>query len=177
MKKQIRLNGFTQNSVAPHSPGLWRYPGDQGYCHGDIDYWVELAQLLERGKFDALFLADVIGIYDVYQDSYKSAVKTGAQVPLHDKMLQSSAMAAATDHLGFAPTHSATYIQPYELARQFSTLDHLTKGRVAWNIVTSYLKRDRKSTRLNSSHVAISYAVFCLKKKKNYNIRRSTDIT
>jgi len=142
MKKQIRLNGFTQNSVAPHSPGLWRYPGDQGHRHGDIDYWVELAQLLEHGKFDALFLADVIGIYDVYQDSYKSAIKTGAQVPLHDKMLQISAMAAATDHLGFAPTHSATYIQPYELARQFSTLDHLTKGRVAWNIVTSYLKSE-----------------------------------
>ncbi|WP_067729621.1 LLM class flavin-dependent oxidoreductase [Oceanobacillus damuensis] len=142
MKKKIRLNGFTQNSVAPHSPGLWRHPDDQGQRHGDLDYWTSLAQLLERGKFDALFLADVIGIYDVYQNSYKPAVKNAVQVPLHDTLLQISAMAAVTKNLGFAPTYSATYTQPYKLARQFSTLDHLTKGRIAWNIVTSYLKSE-----------------------------------
>lgn len=142
MKKQIRLNGFTQNSVAPHSPGLWRHPEDQGQRHGDLDYWTDLARLLERGKFDALFLADVIGIYDVYKDSYKSAVEHAVQVPLHDTLLQISAMAAVTKNLSFAPTYSATYTQPYKLAREFSTLDHLTKGRIAWNIVTSYLKSE-----------------------------------
>lgn len=61
------------------------------------------------------------------------------QVPVHDPLLQISAMAAATEKLGFGVTVSATYEQPYALARRFSTLDHLTKGRVAWNIVTSYL--------------------------------------
>lgn len=141
MKKQIRLNGFTQNSVAPHSPGLWRHPKDQGQRHGDLDYWTELAQLLERGKFDAIFLADVIGIYDV-GGSHKPAVRNAVQVPLHNTLLQISAMAAVTKNLSFAPTYSATYTQPYKLAREFSTLDHLTKGRVAWNIVTSYLKSE-----------------------------------
>lgn len=140
-KKQIRLNGFTQNSVAPHSPGLWRHPKDQGTRHGDIDYWVELAKLLERGKFDAIFLADVIGIYDV-GGSHKPAVKNAVQVPLHNTLLQISAMAAVTKNIGFAPTYSATYTQPYKLAREFSTLDHLTKGRIAWNIVTSYLRSE-----------------------------------
>ncbi|MCU9594476.1 LLM class flavin-dependent oxidoreductase [Caldibacillus thermolactis] len=142
MKKQIHLNGFTQNSVAPHSPGLWKHPKDQGHRHRDLDYWINLAKLLERGKFDAIFLADVLGIYDVYENSYKPAIRNAVQVPLHDTLLQISAMAAATKHLGFAATYSATYTQPYKLAREFSTLDHLSKGRVAWNIVTSYLKSE-----------------------------------
>lgn len=142
MTKQIRLNGFTQNSVAPHSPGLWRHPEDQGQRHGDLDYWIDLAKLLERGKFDAIFLADVLGIYDVYGGSHEAAVRNAVQVPLHDTLLQISAMAAVTKNLGFAPTYSATYTQPYKLAREFSTLDHLTKGRIAWNIVTSYLKSE-----------------------------------
>ncbi len=141
MKKQIRLNGFTQNSVAPHSPGLWKHPNDQGRRHGDLDYWTDLAKLLERGKFDAIFLADVLGIYDV-GGSHRPAVRNAIQVPLHNTLLQISAMAAVTKHLGFAPTYSATYTQPYKLAREFSTLDHLTKGRIAWNIVTSYLNSE-----------------------------------
>ncbi|WP_411844124.1 LLM class flavin-dependent oxidoreductase [Salinicoccus sp. HZC-1] len=142
MKKQIRLNGFTLNSVAPHSPGLWRHPKDQGHRHGDLDYWTDLAKLLEKGKFDAMFLADVLGIYDVYDSSPDAAIKNAVQVPLHNTLLQISAMAAVTKNLGFAPTYSATYTEPYKLARDFSTLDHLTKGRVAWNIVTSYLKSE-----------------------------------
>src|SRR5690606_34482252 len=98
--------------------------------------------LLERGKFDAIFLADVSGVYDVYQNSYKPAIRNAVQVPLHNTLLQISAMAANTQYLGFAATYSATYTQPYKLAREFSTLDHLTKGRVAWNIVTSYLESE-----------------------------------
>lgn len=64
------------------------------------------------------------------------------QVPRHNPLLPISAMAAVTKHIGFAPTYSATYTEPYKLAREFSTLDHLTKGRVAWNIVTSYLNSE-----------------------------------
>lgn len=142
MKKQIRLNGFTLNSVAPHSPGLWRHPKDQGSRHSDLDYWTDLAKLLEKGKFDAVFLADVLGIYDVYGDSSEAAIKNAVQVPLHNPLIPISAMAAVTNHIGFAPTYSATYTEPYKLAREFSTLDHLTKGRVAWNIVTSYLNSE-----------------------------------
>lgn len=140
--KQIHLNGFVQNSPAPHSPGLWRHPEDEGTRHGAIDYWVELAQILERGKFDAMFIADVSGIYDAYQNSPDAALTNAVQVPLHDPLLLVAAMARETTHLGFAPTYSATYTQPYKLAREFSTLDHLTNGRVGWNVVTSYLESE-----------------------------------
>src|SRR5699024_8664805 len=113
-----------------------------GQRHGDLDYWTDMARLLEKGKFDAVFLADVLGIYDVYGDSPDAAIEHAVQVPLHNTLLQIYVMAAVTEHIGFAPTYSATYTEPYKLARDFSTLDHLTKGRVAWNIVTSYLKSE-----------------------------------
>lgn len=142
MTKKLHLNGFTQHSVAPHSPGLWTHPDDQGTRHGSLEYWVELAQILERGKFDGMFLADVSGIYDTYGDSHHAAVRRAVQVPLHNPLLPIAAMAQATRHLGFALTYSATYTQPYRLARDFSSLDHMTRGRIGWNVVTSYLESE-----------------------------------
>ena len=68
MPKQIRLNAFDMNCVAHQSPGLWAHPRDRADRYNTLDYWVELAQTLERGKFDALFLADVLGIYDECRD-------------------------------------------------------------------------------------------------------------
>jgi long-chain alkane monooxygenase len=125
--------------VGHQSPGLWRHPDDQSYRYKDLDYWTGLAALLERGCFDSLFIADVLGVYDVYRGTAEAAVIDAAQVPVNDPMLAVSAMAAVTSHLGFGITVSSTYEQPYALARKFSTLDHLSKGRVGWNIVTSYL--------------------------------------
>jgi FMN-dependent oxidoreductase (nitrilotriacetate monooxygenase family) len=121
------------------SPGLWARPEDQSVRYKDLAYWVELAQLLERGKFDSLFIADVLGVYDTYQGSRDASVRRAMQIPVHDPVIPVSAMAAATERLGFGITVSATYEQPYALARRFGTLDHLTGGRIAWNIVTSYL--------------------------------------
>ncbi|PWH06995.1 5,10-methylene tetrahydromethanopterin reductase [Brachybacterium endophyticum] len=125
--------------VMHQSPGLWARPEDQSTRYKDVEYWVELAKLLESAKFDGLFIADVLGIYDTYQGSHEAAVRRAMQVPVHDPLMQVSAMAAATEHLAFGITVSTTYEQPYSLARRFSSLDHLTKGRIAWNIVTSYL--------------------------------------
>lgn len=140
--KQIHFNGFVEHSPAPHSPGLWRHPADQSSNHGQLDYWIEQARILERGKFNAMFLADVSGIYDVYGNSHETAVRNAVQVPLHNPLLIIAAMARETTHLGFAPTYSATYTQPYRLARDLSTLDHLTNGRIGWNVVTSYLESE-----------------------------------
>ncbi|GAA4130296.1 LLM class flavin-dependent oxidoreductase [Actinomadura keratinilytica] len=138
-KKRIFLNAFDMSCVGHQAPGLWRHPDDQAYRYTDLDYWIDLARLLERGRFDSLFLADVLGVYDVYTGSRDPAVRQAAQIPLNDPLLVVSAMAAATRHLGFGVTVSLTYEQPYNLARKFTTLDHLTKGRIAWNVVTSYL--------------------------------------
>ncbi|TXL64924.1 LLM class flavin-dependent oxidoreductase [Cerasibacillus terrae] len=148
-KKQIHLNGFAQNTVSPHAIGLWKHPEHEGHLHGTLDYWTKLAKTLEKGKFDALFLADVIGMYDVYKNNYQTAIEQAVQVPAHDPFLIISAMAQATKNLGFAVTASATYIEPYQLARKFSTLDHLTKGRIGWNIVTSYLESEAINLGLN----------------------------
>jgi long-chain alkane monooxygenase len=136
---RILLNAFDMACVGHQSAGLWRHPDDQGHRYRDLDYWMELAQLLERGGFDALFLADVLGVYDVYGGSRDAAVRQAAQIPVNDPVLAVPAMAAVTERLGFGVTVSLAYEQPYALARRLTTLDHLTKGRVAWNIVTSYL--------------------------------------
>lgn len=140
MKKQIHLNAFTQCSICHHSKGQWKHPLDRS-SHGykDLDYWVELARTLERGCFDALFLADVHGTYNVYKGSRETAVRHTVQFPSNDPTLLISALAFATKWLGFACTYSTSYFPPYQAAKVFSTLDHLTKGRIAWNVVTSYL--------------------------------------
>lgn len=135
----IRLLAFDMACVGHQSAGLWRRGEDEGYRYTDLEYWTDLARLLERGGFDALFLADVLGIYDVYRGSRDVAVREAVQVPVNDPLMAVSAMAAVTTRLGFGLTASLTYEHPYALARRFTTLDHLTRGRVAWNVVTSYL--------------------------------------
>ena len=139
MTSRIILNAFDMTCVTHQAPGLWRHPENRADEYNSLDYWIELAKLLERGGFDALFLADVVGVYDVYQDSVAASLRDAAQVPVGDPLLQISAMAAATSRIGFGVTVASTYAQPYTLARTFSTLDHFTRGRIGWNVVTSYL--------------------------------------
>lgn len=139
MKKIIRFNAFQINAANHQSPGLWRHPRDQGANYTSMAHWIALAQLAERGLFDAIFIADVLGVYDVYQGNVDAALKHAIQVPLNDPMALVPVMASATKHLGFGVTCSLTYEHPYSFARRMSTLDHLTNGRVAWNIVTGYL--------------------------------------
>ncbi|WP_348790055.1 LLM class flavin-dependent oxidoreductase [Leifsonia sp. NPDC080035] len=139
MPKQIRLNAFTMNSVGHLSPGLWRHPRDESRRYLDLGYWTGLAATLERGLIDAVFLADVLGVYDVYGGSRDAAVRGGVQLPVNDPLQVIPAMAAVTEHLGFGVTASVSFEHPYPFARRMSTLDHLTRGRIGWNIVTSYL--------------------------------------
>jgi len=144
MPKAIRFNAFDMNCVAHQSPGLWTHPRDHALDYNRIEHWIELARLLERGKFDALFLADVLGIYDVYAGSPDAALTEAVQVPVNDPLLLVPAMAAATEHLGFGVTCTLSYEHPYPFARRMSTLDHLTRGRIGWNIVTGYLNSAAK---------------------------------
>ena len=139
MTRQIRFNAFDMNCVAHQSSGMWRHPDDQSWRYKDLSYWTELAQLLERGLFDGIFIADVLGTYDVYGGSNEAAIRHGAQIPVNDPVLLVSAMAHVTEHLGFGITAGTAYEHPYPFARRMSTLDHLTRGRVGWNVVTGYL--------------------------------------
>ncbi len=138
-KKPIRFNAFQMNTPSHQSPGLWTHPRDTGYRYTEPDYWTDLARLLERGRFDAIFLADVLGAYDVYEGSAHAALRHAVQVPLNDPLALVPLIAAATQHLGIAVTAALTYEHPYTFARRMSTLDHLSGGRVGWNIVTGYL--------------------------------------
>ncbi|MCW5744848.1 MAG: LLM class flavin-dependent oxidoreductase [Alphaproteobacteria bacterium] len=139
MARQIRLNAFDMNCIVHQSPGLWTHPRDKADRYNTLDYWVELAGILERGKFDALFLADVLGIYDVYRGGPQTALERAVQVPVNDPLMVIPVMAHVTRHLGFGVTCALSYEHPYPFARRMSTLDHLTGGRIGWNIVTGYL--------------------------------------
>ncbi|PJJ71825.1 FMN-dependent oxidoreductase (nitrilotriacetate monooxygenase family) [Diaminobutyricimonas aerilata] len=139
MTRQIRFNAFDMNCVAHQSSGLWRHPDDQAHRYTDLEYWTGLAKLLESGTFDGIFIADVLGTYDVYGGTNEAAIRHGAQVPVGDPLMLVSAMALVTEHLGFGVTAGTAYEHPYPFARRMSTLDHLTKGRVGWNVVTGYL--------------------------------------
>ncbi|MDO5648704.1 LLM class flavin-dependent oxidoreductase [Paracoccus sp. (in: a-proteobacteria)] len=138
-QKRIILNAFDMSCAGHQAAGTWRHPASQASRYNDLDYWTHLARELERGCFDTLFIADVVGVYDVYRGSAEAALRDGAQVPVNDPFAAVSAMAAVTQHLGFGVTAAVTFEHPYLLARRLSTLDHLTKGRVAWNVVSSYL--------------------------------------
>lgn len=139
MSRKIRFNAFDMNCVAHQSPGLWRHPQDRSWDYNTLDYWVDLAKALETGGFDGLFIADVLGTYDVYAGTDEAAIRQGAQIPVADPLLLVSAMAHATEHLGFGITAGTGFEHPYPFARRLSTLDHLTRGRIGWNIVTGYL--------------------------------------
>ncbi len=91
-------------------------------------------------KFDGLFIADVLGIYDVLNGNGDAAIRRATQVPVNDPLALITPMALVTEHLGFGLTASLSFEHPYPFARRLSALDHLTKGRVGWNIVTSYLE-------------------------------------
>ena len=138
-ERLIHLNAFENASPVNISSGLWRHPEDQSHRYKDIRYWIELAQMLEGAGFDSIFMADVLGMLDVYQGKPDAALRTATQVPINDPTVLVSAMAAATKHIGFAMTVSLTYEQPYAFARTMTSLDHASDGRVGWNIVTSYL--------------------------------------
>ncbi|MDQ0268834.1 LLM class flavin-dependent oxidoreductase [Cytobacillus purgationiresistens] len=140
MTKEIILNAFEMTSAMHNSHGLWKHADSKRHrLYKDLEYWIGLAKLLEKGKFDAVFFADVLGVYDTFKKSKEPSIRDGLQFPVNDGAFVIPAMASVTKHLGFALTVSTTYESPFGNARRFSTLDHLTKGRVAWNVVTSYL--------------------------------------
>lgn len=146
MAKEILLNAFRMNCVSHVTCGMWRHPRDRmASDYKSLSYWTDLAQTLERGKFDALFLADATGVYDVFTGGPEPAIRTGVQIPCNDPMAVIPPMAMVTQDLSFAVTGLLTYENPAPFARRMSTLDHLTDGRLAWNVVTGYLQSAAKS--------------------------------
>ncbi|NCT91760.1 LLM class flavin-dependent oxidoreductase [Cellulomonas sp. APG4] len=136
----LLFSAFVMNTTSHIVQGTWRLPDAAQTDHNSLDHWLGLARLLERGRFDVLFFADVTGLYGEYRGDHRKYLEAGLQVPASDPVVLLSALAAATEHLGLAVTSSVVQAHPFAFARQLSTLDHLSNGRVAWNIVTGYLE-------------------------------------
>jgi FMN-dependent oxidoreductase (nitrilotriacetate monooxygenase family) len=146
MKKRIVLNAFTQCCPTPQSQGQWKNPQDRSSAgYHDVEFWLELARTLERGCFDALFFADAHGVYDVYGGSMDAGIRHAVQVPGNDPTLLIPLLAHHTRNLGFITTYSTTYFAPFLTAKMFSSLDHFSRGRIGWNIVTSYLSSAQRN--------------------------------
>jgi long-chain alkane monooxygenase len=148
--KRILVNAFDMNTPTHLVSGTWRHPDSQAWRYKDLSYWTDLARVLERGRIDGLFIADVLGVYDLYGGTPDSALRGGVQVPVNDPLMLVSALALVTDDLGIAVTASTSFEHPYPFARRMSTLDHLTDGRVGWNIVTSYLDSGARNIGLDA---------------------------
>jgi FMN-dependent oxidoreductase (nitrilotriacetate monooxygenase family) len=131
MSRKIRLGAFIPAS-GQHL-GAWRLPDASPERHLDFDYLKEQAQTAERGLFDAYFLAD--GLSAGFGASEKIGVSS--KVANFEPVTLFSALSAVTKHIGFIATASTTYEEPYLLARKFASLDHISKGRAGWNVVTS----------------------------------------
>ncbi|ROP49570.1 MULTISPECIES: NtaA/DmoA family FMN-dependent monooxygenase [unclassified Rathayibacter] len=136
--RPLLFNAFVMNTPSHIHHGQWRRPGARPGAFEDLGHWIEVARTLERGVFDAIFFADVVGTYGAVGASLEVNAREGLQLPNNDPSILLAALIGSTEHLGLAMTSSILQAHPFEFARRMSTLDHLSKGRVAWNIVTSY---------------------------------------
>ena len=142
-KKRAHLLGFIQHGVNSHATGMWRNPRDKiGWNFARPEYWRHMAQTMERGMFDAMFIADELAPYNTFEDSSDATVKWAVQCPTHEPSTIVPIIAGATRHLGVGVTLSTAFEHPYSMCRRLSSLDHLSGGRVAWNIVSSYSKSE-----------------------------------
>src|SRR3954466_12411423 len=142
-KKQAHLLGFIQHGVNSHATGMWRHPKDKiNWDWTRPPYWQHLARTMERGLFDAMFIADELAPYNNYEGSSDACVKYAVQCPTHEPSTIVPIITTATTHLGVGVTLSTAFEHPYSMVRRLSSLDHLSGGRVAWNIVSSYSKSE-----------------------------------
>ena len=141
--RQMALVAFLQAQNCSNFPASWRHPAAaQDFL--SADYYRRIGRTLEEGAFHLAFFDDRLAIPDVYADDFKVTMREGIRAVKLDPMLCAMTLGNATERLGVGVTYSTTYYEPFHVARIFSTLDQLTGGRAAWNVVTS----------LNSSEAA-----------------------
>lgn len=139
MKKRIHFACFVQHSPNANNPIAWRHPRTRvGFDWNGPEIFEEIAAIAERGKFDMMFCADTLGINTTYGGSMDSSIRNSVLAPIHDSFTLMALLAGKTKHIGLGATMSATYYPPFLLARMAATLDHLSRGRMAWNVVTSF---------------------------------------
>ena len=144
-KKQLKLAGFTMASHVTHSHSAWRHPESRtDFTHAS--YYHEIAKILEKGKFDFIFFADLLAFPERYGNSIEASIRKGVQFTASlDPLHVATSIAAVTQHIGIAVTKSVTHFTPFDIARAFATIDHLSNGRIGWNIVTSLNEAESKN--------------------------------
>ncbi len=136
MTRQMVMVGFLQAQNCTNLPSSWRHPQSRDDAHS-ADYYREIARVLEAGKFHMAFFDDRLAMPDRYGNDHAHTVEYGIRATKMDPLIVLMTMSAVTTRLGLASTCSTTYFEPFDVARRFATLDLMTDGRAAWNVVTS----------------------------------------
>jgi FMN-dependent oxidoreductase (nitrilotriacetate monooxygenase family) len=137
MSRRLQFHIFTMDSVSHIYHGMWRHPETKSLARHDLGTWVELAKIAERGCMDSIFIADVAGLQGDYRGGWGIFPERAIHIPIGDPATLLPAMMHATENLGFVYTSSIIQYPPFTFARKASTLDHLSNGRLGWNVVTS----------------------------------------
>ncbi len=135
--RKMHLCAYLKTCATASYAPAWRHPAAALRDIWDPERYEHLARTLEAARFDAAFFADGLGVSDLYRGSYADYLGRGGQTSLLDPMTVLPLMARVTTHLGIGPTLSTTFHEPYHLARGLGSLDLISRGRVAWNVVTS----------------------------------------
>ena len=149
--RRMHLMGYVIAGPTWHHNGAWRHVESDATQALDATRYKRIAQILEAGRFDGLFFVDTLALTEFYDDSFAAVVRHGGQIYMLEPMQLLAQMARVTTRLGLSATMSTAFYPPFHIARSFATLDHLSKGRAAWNIVTSMLTREAQ----NFGHDAI----------------------
>jgi FMN-dependent oxidoreductase (nitrilotriacetate monooxygenase family) len=136
MTNPLHFNAFVMNTASHIHHGQWRRPDARQHEFNDVQLWIDLAQTLENAFFDGIFFADVSGLYGDSDADYQVYTREGLQIPSNDPSVLLGALAVSTRHIGLALTSNVMQEHPFNFARKISTLDHISNGRIAWNIVT-----------------------------------------
>ena len=137
MPRQMNLVAYLKTGPTGNHVGAWRHPDSVIDDILEPSRYETIARILEAAKFDGCFFADLFGLYDIHGGNFDIYLERGGQVSYLDPMMVLPLMARVTHHLGVGATLSTTFHNPYNLARMLGSLDVLSKGRVAWNVVTS----------------------------------------
>jgi FMN-dependent oxidoreductase (nitrilotriacetate monooxygenase family) len=143
--RQMHLVGYLIAGPTWHNNGGWRHPESDADQALDVRRYERIAEILEEGRFDAVFFVDVLTLFDTYQGGFAGQVAGPGQMWFLDPLLLLAAMARKTRHIGLAATLSTAFYHPFHIARAFATLDHISGGRAAWNVVTSANSREAQN--------------------------------
>jgi len=135
-QRQMKMVGFLQAQNCSIAPGSWRHPANP-MDFTTPKYFQRIGRALEDGKFHLAFFDDRLAMPDIYKNDHRDAVENGVRVVKMDPATIITAIGMATEKLGLGVTYSTTYYEPFHVARLFATLDLMTGGRAAWNVVTS----------------------------------------